>query len=635
MNKKYFFLLTLLFAFLGGVKSEAQITETSQLTNAKAYTIKSAGRGYLYYNPTASTTVLYSTSNGNTLTNDTPDGAQVNNQFAFLRGLNTASGQYYLYSVGAQKFVNISSPASVDGDNVRGMVFSETPTADSKITLTSGTTSGTTGFVIKYANASGWQVNVTNWRHYSSSGIKIFTNTNVDAGSVMVIREAAESFDGFADAMKKIYDFEGTTAIKTNCASKVGYPKTSTNAYQSFVSAFESGTLASSHLSALYGVTDVNMPEDGKAYTFTFKHMNGTRTYLYWDGNNRKITSAVLGTGAALPETAIFVCHKEGTKYMFVNPSSGNYLVWWGGSGDGAYESNNGFTSAYDQGKNLFQVIKFQTGSHVEATNEELFGCVGLKGTRSSGDAPYFILKNTAGGAVASSDPYVDKTTTNANYRTSAVMIEEVDYYNKLKFQTPATYDGNDYASIYLPYAATVPTGATAYIGAINTNSNTLTLTEITDGIIPKNTAVVMSAPTESALGTVYVAPATEPATTETTNNILKGTVNANDRARNLLLYTYVLNGGFGEIGFYKYTASNLPLGRAYFEVANDFPISGTGAGVQGFLFDFEGSETTGINAATLSEGNTAKTYYDLSGRRIANPKNGLYICNGKKVYIK
>lgn len=629
MNKKYFFLLTLLFAFLGGVKSEAQITATSEITNQKAYTIKSVDRGYFYFN-TADNTKLYSSG----VSNATPTSSQANHQFAFLRGLNTPSGEYYLYSVGAQKFVDISPVATSGTESIHGMLLSDTPSNASKITLTASDNTRYSGFIIKYVSQSGKKVNVTSYNHYNNTFIKIFA-CNTDGGNVMKITQAATSFDGFADAMKKIYDFEGTTTIKTNCESKVGYPKTSTTAYRNFENAFESGTLASSHLSALYGVTDVNMPEDGKAYTFTFKHMNGTRTYLYWDGNNRKITSAVLGTGAALPETATFVCHKVDTKYMFVNPSSGKYLVWWGGNNDNAYVSNNGFTDAYEQGKNLFQVIKFQTGSHVEATNEELFGCVGLKGTRSSGDAPYFILKNTAGGAVASSDPYVDKTTTNANYRTSAVMIEEVDYYNKLKFQTPATHDGNDYASIYLPYAATVPTGATAYIGAINTNSNTLTLTEITDGIIPKNTAVVMSAPTESALGTVYVAPATEPGTTETTNNILKGTVNANDRARNLLLYTYVLNGGFGEIGFYKYTASNLPLGRAYFEVATDFPASGTGAGVQGFLFDFEGSETTGINAATLSEGNTAKTYYDLSGRRIANPKNGLYICNGKKVYIK
>ena len=623
MNKRYFFLLTLLFAFLGGVKSEAQITATSQLTNAKAYTIKSAGRGYLYYNPSASTTVLYSTSSGATLTNDTPDGTQVNNQFAFLRGLNTASGQYYLYSVGAQKFVNISAIASVDGDNVRGMVFSETPTADSKITLTSGTTSGTSGFIIKYANASGWQVNVTNWRHYSSSGIKIFTNADVDAGSVMVIKEAATSFAGFDDAMIKINYFEGET-IKTNCASKVGYPKTSTTAYQNFVSAFENGTLASTHLSALSAETDVNMPEDGKAYTFTFKHMDGKRTYLYWNGS--KITSAVLGTDETFPETAKFVCHKVDTKYMFVNPSSGKYLVWWGGDNDNAYESNNGFTSAYDSGKNLFQVVKFLTGNNVQATNEELFGCVGLKGTRSSGDAPYFILKNTAGGAVASSNAFVDKTTTNSAYRTSAVMIEEVDYYNKLVFRSPATPDGKYYASIYLPYAATVPTGATAYIGTLNGSS--IRLTDIESNVIPKNTAVVMVA--ESDLATQYVAPATEAGSVPAgVTNSLKGTLTTTPTSDALLADTYVLNGSFGNIGFYKYTATNLPKGRAYFEVVS--------SGVQGFLFDFgeEEGETTGINAAALSDSNAANTYYDLSGRRVASPKHGLYICNGKKVYIK
>lgn len=626
MNKKYFFLLTLLFAFLGGVKSEAQITATSQLTNAKAYTIKSAGRGYLYYNPSVSETVLYSTSSGSTLTNDTPDGTQVNNQFAFLRGLNTTSGQYYLYSVGAQKFVNISSSASVGGQTVRGMIFSDAPTADSKITLTSGRTGGTSGFIIKYANASGWQVNVTNWNHYSSSGIKIFTNDDIDAGSVMVIKEAAESFEGLADAINKINEFEGAHVviqnIINNCeAEKVGYPTKTSTAYTNFLAAYNSGTLEASHLTALYASTDVNMPVEGHAYTFTFKHMDGTRTYLYWNGS--KITSAV---GTTLPETATFVCHKEGTKYMFVNPSSGNYLLWWGGSGDGAYESNNGYTTTYAE-KNLFQVVKFVTGSNVQATNEDLFGCVGLRGERSNpNDQPYFILKNTAGGAVASSNPFVDKTTTNAAYRSSAVMVEEVDYYNKLVFRSPATPDGKYYASIYLPYAATVPTGATAYLGTMNGSKITLTDTEST--VIPKNTAVVMVA--ESDLATQYIAPAiTTGSVPAGVTNTFKGTLTTTPTADALLADTYVLNGSFGNIGFYKYTAANLPKGRAYFEVVS--------SGVQGFLFDFdeEEGETTGINAAALSDGNAAKTYYDLSGRRVANPKNGLYICNGKKVYIK
>ena len=627
MNKKYFLLITALLVLMGGVKVAAQVTDASNLTNAKAYTIKSAGRGYLYYNPSGSTTTLYSTY----MVNAAPTTSEANNQFAFLRGLNTTSGQYYLYSVGAQKFVKFSDTKTEGNpvETVRGMVFSDTPTNDCKITLTAGTASGKSGFVIKYANLSGWQVNITDWNDYDSKGIKVFTNTDVDAGSVMVITEAATSYSGFAEAMKKIYDFEGINNIKTNCATKVGYPTTSTTAYTNFVSAYVNGTLASSHLTALYNSTEVNKPVDGHAYTFTFKHMDGKRTYLYWNGN--KITSAILNSGSTLPATAIFVCHQVGNKYMFVNPSSGNYLVWWGGADDGAYESNNGFTEAYASTKNLFEVNKITNGGNVQATNEELFGCVGLKGTRSTGDNPYFILKNTAGGAVASSAAYVDKTTTNANYRTCAVMIEEVEYYNKLKFQTPLTADGNDYASIFLPYAATVPAGATAYYGTLINENSRLHLTPIEGTTIHKNTAVVLVAPSTSNLGTVYVAPATETGE-EVNENSLKGTVETT--ARNTAISTYVLNGGYGPIGFYKYTANNLPLGRAYFETANDVPSSNTGTNAKGYLFYFGNGETTGISNATM--GNEAEsTYYDLSGRRIAAPKHGLYIHNGKKVYIK
>ena len=203
-------------------------------------------------------------------------------------------------------------------------------------------------------------------------------------------------------------------------------------------------------------------------------------------------------------------------------------------------------------------------------------------------------------------------------------MIEEVDYYNKLVFRSPATPDGKYYASIYLPYAATVPTGATAYLGTLNGSS--IRLTDIGGTVIPKNTAVVMVA--ESDLATQYIAPATEVgALPAGVTNTFKGVLESRVTQNSTLANTYVLNGSFGNIGFYKYTATNLPKGRAYFEVVS--------SGVQGFLFDFEGSETTGINAAALSDSNAAKTYYDLSGRRVASPKHGLYICNGKKVYIK
>lgn len=162
MNKKYFFLLTLLFAFLGGVKSEAQITATSAITNQKAYTIKSVDRGYFYFN-TADNTKLYSSG----VSNATPTSSQANHQFAFLRGLNTPSGEYYLYSVGAQKFVDISPVATSGTESIHGMLLSDTPSNASKITLTASDNTRYSGFIIKYVSQSGKKVNVTSYNHYN------------------------------------------------------------------------------------------------------------------------------------------------------------------------------------------------------------------------------------------------------------------------------------------------------------------------------------------------------------------------------------------------------------------------------------------------------------------------------------
>ena len=639
MNKRYFFLLTLLFAFLGGVKSYS-INTNSGIVAKQIYQIraKDQARGVLYAgniannaaHPDKALSAAGSTYNSNgynafaSITINTADPYQ---QFAFIE----AGGAYYLYSVGARSLCYVN-----DGKIIFGTTVKES------ITLTAATTWGYRSYAIFKFNTSNRYLTFSNGGGQYAINPQTGTSaSSTDGGDLIAINpvSGATLSDDELFYAQNLIDNRITNSLataenflNTTTATQVGYPKAPARAtlqeaidvYKPLVDASNVSLAAyntfAAALTTYLSDTDVNMPEDGKAYTFTFKHMNGTRTYLYWNGN--KITSAV---GTSLPETATFVCHKVDTKYMFVNPSSGNYLVWWGGSGDGAYESNNGFTSAYDSGKNLFQVVKFLTGSNVQATNEDLFGCVGLRGERSNpNDQPYFILKNTAGGAVASSVPYVDKTTTNANYRSCAVMIEEVDYYNKLVFRSPATPDGKYYASIYLPYAATVPTGATAYLGTLNGSS--IRLTDIGGTVIPKNTAVVMVS--ESDLATQYIAPATEVgALPAGVTNTFKGVLESRVTQNSTLANTYVLNGSFGNIGFYKYTADYLPKGRAYFEVVS--------SGVQGFLFDFEGSETTGINAAALSDSNAAKTYYDLSGRRVASPKHGLYICNGKKVYIK
>ena len=42
----------------------------------------------------------------------------------------------------------------------------------------------------------------------------------------------------------------------------------------------------------------------------------------------------------------------------------------------------------------------------------------------------------------------------------------------------------------------------------------------------------------------------------------------------------------------------------------------------------------TGIEDINTENGNV-KTIYDLQGRRVENPTEGIYIINGKKIFIK
>ena len=76
---------------------------------------------------------------------------------------------------------------------------------------------------------------------------------------------------------------------------------------------------------------------------------------------------------------------------------------------------------------------------------------------------------------------------------------------------------------------------------------------------------------------------------------------------------------------FWQYTGTTVKGCRAYLPVPND---------VQGALsMVFEGGTTTLIEDALATEGE--KVVYDLSGRRVQKASKGLYIVNGKKVYVK
>ncbi len=59
------------------------------------------------------------------------------------------------------------------------------------------------------------------------------------------------------------------------------------------------------------------------------------------------------------------------------------------------------------------------------------------------------------------------------------------------------------------------------------------------------------------------------------------------------------------------------------------------GARIMDVNFDLEGGETTGIVEMNSNRTKVSNQYYDLQGRKVAQPTKGLYIVNGKKYVVK
>ena len=187
-----------------------------------------------------------------------------------------------------------------------------------------------------------------------------------------------------------------------------------------------------------------------------------------------------------------------------------------------------------------------------------------------------------------------------------------------------ATTQDTDYWSTFYHPVASYQVGADekAYIGTVN--GNTVTLTEITDGIIPANTAVVLKATTDNF-------DLTRTATSSSFNcdgNELKGGSTIADGK-----VAYTLAAKNGVVGFYKF-AGTLNPNKAHLEITPP-PAQSAPAF---FGFGGSGENTTAINEPESHQSHEfTGDYYTLDGRKLQGKptQKGIYVRNGRKIIIK
>ena len=176
----------------------------------------------------------------------------------------------------------------------------------------------------------------------------------------------------------------------------------------------------------------------------------------------------------------------------------------------------------------------------------------------------------------------------------------------------------NTYASAYLPFSVSAVSGASAYVGALNADKTAIDMKGVSG--VPANTGFVLVGNGSKATLTIGDAAAIEG------ENALTGTNTGVTFADATPKTNYLVFGvNDGKVGFY--TPGNvtaIPANKAY--------INASAVSHQAIALNF-GNTVTGINAATIINGENNAPIYDLSGRRVWAPvKGGLYIQNGKKL---
>ena len=179
-----------------------------------------------------------------------------------------------------------------------------------------------------------------------------------------------------------------------------------------------------------------------------------------------------------------------------------------------------------------------------------------------------------------------------------------------------------EYRTYVIPFDVdfTQTAGLTAYVvESAERGENGIKYVEVTS--VPANTPVILNG-TEGT----YTIHEGEYTGEEITNVLKTGPVTVNEDNYGTI---FVLNTGANGVGFYLLNnGKTLSEGKCYLEI----PKNGTDDGAK--FVGFHIGDATGISSVVnpTAERNVV---YNLAGQRVAAPTKGLYIVNGKKVFIK
>lgn len=518
--------------------------------------------------------------------------------FAFV-GNNTDG--YRIYAKGdATKYIYLTSTTSdVNVDNVN---YGTSDTYDKFKIHTNGK-----GYTIYQYGPRSSSI-PTSLNYVSGSTLQTWSNSgSLSDNNCRVAFEAVE--------MSLLYQYtfsEGTVNQVVYGTIGSAYPNATTPAFCTITGSKPAGNVAAGGTNTASFTATWNGPLEYSSDLANAKWY--LMTLGYQDGHKQVFRYSALNTTINLPTDAYTFTYSSKDQFAFVgnpldgfqviNRSAGNPRLVANADGTGNPSFANSPSSAQSDRWDIYNVT-VGPASSITVPGDKRFG-LNLHGNNAKK-----LNRNGASYNVvywSSHDNGSTFTVSQADLPSLALNV----------------FDGKTYASLYVDYPVQVTSeNVKVYTGTVS--GNTLQMTEANDKIIPANVGVVLVGNTESETSAAL-------SIANSAGTVAHGVITGSITDVHIQGYQdqYLVLGVSNEepqsVGFFQPTVATIPAYRAY------IPKSATQS-VRGLYFNFDG-ETTSIDPTVLTPAKE-ETIYDLSGRRVNKTVKGIYIKNGKKIYVK
>lgn len=262
------------------------------------------------------------------------------------------------------------------------------------------------------------------------------------------------------------------------------------------------------------------------------------------------------------------------------------------------------------------KLLAYETGYYLE----NISNFAGYKGITTGTSIQFSEAANRAAGCYNvkfNGNRFLYTQVSGSNYFTDAANSASSDGYNfQMEYveSLPLSVGAAGYATLIAPVALEIPAGVEVYTVAFEDGK--AKLTSISD-VIPANVGVVVKA----AQGTYNF-------NITTTENVATSALSGVPNTENVASESaaFILANGKHGVGFYKLSSANRTIHgfRAFYTA----PVEAQA--VSAFLLE---DNVTGIEEIETSADKAP--IYDLSGRRVAKAEKGVYIQNGRKIFVK